>query len=41
MENFIMVDVVYIPTADHIDEEIEEMYDNIGEMLNLGKVITT
>ena len=33
-----MVAVVYMPTTDHLDEEEEEeMYDNIEEILNLEK----
>ena len=33
----IMFLVVYMPATDHLDEEIEEMYDNVEEILNLGK----
>ena len=31
----ILVVVVYIPTADHLDEEVQEKYDNIE--FNVGK----
>ena len=33
----VMVVVIYIPTTDHLDEEVEEMYDDIEEILNIGK----
>ncbi|KAG7494322.1 hypothetical protein JOB18_027984 [Solea senegalensis] len=33
----IMIVVVYMPTTAHPDEEIEEMYDKIEEVLNIGK----
>ena len=32
-----MVDVVYMPTTDHLDDEEEEMYDTIEEIPNLRK----
>ena len=33
----VMVVVIYIHTTDHLDEEVEEMYDDIEEILNIGK----
>lgn len=33
----IMVIVVYMPTTNYLDEDMEEMQENIKDIFNLGK----